>query len=65
MSPQEIRLGQSVLGPRQRLIFRMAVFDGMRLLARSSRSALPRQSVLIDQRAHKSNIDTRERRKGN
>src|ERR1041385_8033994 len=63
MSPQEILLGLGVLGPRERLIFRMSVYDVMRLLARSSRSALRGQSVLIDQRVHKGNIDTKRRRR--
>jgi len=30
MSPEEIRVALGVLRPRERLIFRMAVFDGMR-----------------------------------
>jgi hypothetical protein len=30
MSPEEIRVALGVLGPRERLISRMAVFDGMR-----------------------------------
>jgi integrase len=55
-----------VLGTRERLIFRMAVFDGMRpgeILAIRIGS-LSAHSVLIDQRAYKGNIDTPKGRKG-
>jgi hypothetical protein len=53
MSPEEIRVALGVLGPRERLIFRMAVFDGMRpgetLAIRIGN--ISGESVLIDQRA--------------
>jgi integrase len=55
-----------VLGPRERLIFRMAVFDGMRpgeILAIRIGN-ISGESVLIDQRAYKGNIDTPKGRKG-
>jgi integrase len=66
MSPKEIRLALSVLGARERLIFRMAVFDGMRpgeILA-IRLGNISEQSVLIDQRAYKGDIDTPKGRKG-
>ena len=66
MSPKEIRVALGVLGPRERLIFRMAVFDGMRpgeILAIRIGN-ISGESVLIDQRAYKGNIDTPKGRKG-
>jgi integrase len=65
-SPDEIRLALGVLDARERLIFRMAVFDGMRpgeILA-IQLGKISGQSVLIDQRAYKGNIDTPKGRKG-
>src|SRR5437899_1336950 len=53
MSPEQIRIALGVLGPRERLIFRMAVFDGMRpgeILAIRIGN-ISGESVLIDQRA--------------
>ena len=55
MSPEDIRVALGVLGPRERLIFRMAVFDGMRpgeILAIRIGN-VSGESVLIDQRAYK------------
>ena len=66
MSPKEIRLALSVLDARERLIFRMAVFDGMRpgeILA-IRLGNISGQSVLIDQRVYYGNIDTPKGRKG-
>jgi integrase len=66
MSPEQIRVALGVLGPRERLIFRMAVFDGMRpgeILAIRIGN-ISGESVLIDQRAYKGNIDTPKGRKG-
>jgi integrase len=66
MSPQEIRLALSVLDARERLIFRMAVFDGMRpgeILA-IRLGNISGQSILIDQRVYYGNIDTPKGRKG-
>jgi integrase len=66
MSPEEIRVALGLLGPRERLIFRMAVFDGMRpgeILAIRIGN-ISGESVLIDQRAYKRNIDTPKDRKG-
>jgi len=66
MSPAEIRLVLGLLNPRERLIFRMAVFDGMRpgeILAIRIGN-ISGESVLIDQRAYKGNIDTPKGRKG-
>jgi integrase len=66
MSPEQIRVALGVLGPRERLIFRMAVFDGMRpgeILAIRIGN-ISGESVLIDQRTYKGNIDTPKGRKG-
>ena len=66
MSPKEIRVALGVLGPQERLIFRMAVFDGMRpgeILAIRIGN-ISGESVLIDQRDYKGNIDTPKGRKG-
>lgn len=66
MSPEEIRLALSVLDTRERLIFRMAVFDGMRpgeILA-IPLGKISGHSVLIDKRVYKGNIDTPKGRKG-
>jgi integrase len=55
MSPEDIRLALGVLGTRDRLIFRMAVFDGMRpgeILAIRIGN-ISGDSVMIDQRAYK------------
>ncbi len=66
MTPDEIRRALSVLELRERLIFRMAVFDGMRpgeILA-IQLGNLRDHSVLIDKRVYKGDIDTPKGRKG-
>jgi integrase len=66
MSPEEIRLAPSVLDTRARLIFRMAVFDGMRpgeILA-IQLGKISEHSVLIDKRVYKGDVDTSKGRKG-
>jgi integrase len=66
MSPQQIRLALNVFDARERLIFRMAVFDGMRpgeILA-IRLGNLHEDSVLINQRVYKGDIDTPKGRKG-
>lgn len=66
MSPEEIRLALSVLDTRARLIFRMAVFDGMRpgeILA-IQLGKISEHSVLIDKRVYKGDVDTPKGRKG-
>lgn len=66
MSPEEIRLALSVLDTRARLIFRMAVFDGMRpgeILA-IQLGKISEHSVLIDKRVYKGDVDTPMGRKG-
>ncbi len=66
MSPEQIRLALGALDARDRLIFRMAVFDGMRpgeiLAVRLGN--ISSHSLLIDQRVYKGNIDTPKGRKG-
>ncbi len=65
MSPKEIRLALGVLDTRERLIFRMAVFDGMRpgeILA-IRLGNISEQSVLIDQRAYKATSTLRRAEK--
>jgi integrase len=66
MSPQDIRLALSVFSLRDRLIFRMAVFDGMRpgeifgiRLGKLSGNAL-----LVDKRVYRGKMDTPKGRKG-
>lgn len=66
MTPSQIRTALSVLELRERLMFRMAVFDGMRpgeILA-IVRSNIQDHSVHIDRRSYKGNIDTPKGRKG-
>jgi integrase len=67
MSKDEVRVALSVLDLRQRLIFRMAVFDGMRpgeILA-IKLGKVGASSVLVDQRLYgSSDIDTPKGRKG-
>jgi integrase len=66
MTPDEIRRALSVLELRERLIFRMAVFDGMRpgeILA-IQLGNIRDHSVLIDKRVYKGDIDTPKGRKG-
>ena len=66
LTPEEIRLALGVLGIRERLIFRMAVLDGMRPgeIFAIRLGNISGQSILIDQRAYKGNIDTPKGRKG-
>ena len=66
MTPDQVRRALSVLDLRERLIFRMAVFDGMRpgeILA-IQLGNIREHSVLIDKRVYKGNIDTPKGRKG-
>ena len=66
MSREEVRLTLGVLDLRPRLIFRMAVFDGMRpgeILAIRLGKIGPNQ-VLIDQRVYGGKLDTPKGRKG-
>ena len=66
MSPEQIRLALAVLGLRDRLIFRLAVFDGMRpgevLAIRLGN--VSGNSLLVDQRVYKGMFDTPKGRKG-
>ncbi|MFN0101441.1 MAG: tyrosine-type recombinase/integrase [Bryobacteraceae bacterium] len=66
MSGDEVRLALGVLDLRPRLMFRMAVFDGMRpgeILAIRLGKIGPNQ-VLIDQRIYGGKLDTPKGRKG-
>lgn len=66
MTAEEVRCALSALDLRERLIFRMAVFDGMRpgeILA-ICLGKISERSVLIDKRIYKGNIDTPKGRKG-
>ena len=66
MTPDQVRRALSVLDLRERLIFRMAVFDGMRpgeILA-IQLGNIREHSVLIDKRVYKGNIYTPKGRKG-
>lgn len=66
MLPEQIRCALGVFDTRERLIFRMAVFDGMRpgeILAIRLGNIF-RDSVLINQRVYKGDIDTPKGRKG-
>jgi integrase len=66
MTPEDVRLALSVLEVRERLIFRMAVFDGMRpgeiLAVRLGK--ISENSILVDRRVYKGNLDTPKGRKG-
>ncbi len=66
MTPEEIRLALGALDLRERLMFRMAVFDGMRpgeiLAVRLGN--ISEHSIFIDQRVYKGDIDTPKGRKG-
>lgn len=60
MTPEEIRIALGVLDLRERLMYRMAVFDGMRpgeILA-VKLGKISEQSIFVDQRVYKGNIDT-------
>lgn len=66
MTPPEVREALGALGTREHLIFRMAVFDGMRpgeILA-IRLGNISGHSVLVDQRVYKGVIDTPKGRKG-
>jgi integrase len=66
LSKEDIRTALEVLDLRERLMFRMAVFDGMRpgeILA-IQLSKIAEHSVLIDQRVYRGTIDTPKGRKG-
>ncbi len=66
LTPEQIRQALRVLDARERLIFRMAVFDGMRpgeILA-IRLGNISKDSILVDQRVYKGNIDTPKGRRG-
>jgi integrase len=66
MSKEQVRLALSVLDLRERIIFRMAVFDGMRpgeILA-IRLGNIGSSGVNIDQRVYRGNLDTPKGRKG-
>lgn len=66
MNKDQIMKALGVLDPREQLIFRMALFDGMRpgeILAIRLRN-LGESSLYIDQRLYKGNLDTPKGRKG-
>ena len=66
MTVDQIRLALSVLDLRERVIFKLAVFLGLRpgeiLALRVGK--ISENSLLIDQRAYKGNLDTPKGRKG-
>ncbi len=66
MAKDEVRLALASLDLPERLIFRMAVFDGMRpgKIFAITLGKVNGNSVLIDQRLYGSNIDTPKGRKG-
>lgn len=66
LSKEDIRKALERLGLRERLMFRMAVFDGMRpgeiLAIRLGK--IDEDSILIDQRVYRGTMDTPKGRKG-
>jgi integrase len=66
MSPAEIRLALSVLDLRERLIFRLAVFAGMRPgeIFAVCLGDVHQDSIFVKQRVYKGDIDTPKGRKG-
>jgi integrase len=66
MSPAEIRLALSVLDFRERLIFRLAVFGGMRPgeIFAICLGDVHQDSIFVKQRVYKGDIDTPKGRKG-
>lgn len=66
LSKDEVRLALSILDVRERLVFRMAVFDGMRPgeIFAIRVGKLGANSVKIDQRLYGSNLDSPKGRKG-
>lgn len=66
LTHKEVQIALGALELRERLIFRMAVFEGMRpgeILAIRLGNIMD-QSVLVDQRVYKGNLDTPKGRKG-
>lgn len=66
LNAAQIRAALEALDLRERLVFRMAVFDGMRpgeILAIRLR-AISERSILIDQRVYRGDIDSPKGRKG-
>ena len=66
LTPEQIRGALQVLALRERLIFRLAVFEGMRpgeILALQLRH-LQETSIKIEQRVYKGKLDTPKGRKG-
>lgn len=66
LNAEQILLALSVLDQRERLIFRMAVFDGMRPgeIFAVRLGKIGQSSVLVDQRVYKGDLDTPKGRKG-
>lgn len=66
MSKDEVRKALSVLDLRERLIFRMAVFDGMRPgeIFALELGKIGSNSVMVDKRVYGNDIDTPKGRKG-
>jgi integrase len=66
MSPADILLALSVLELRERLIFRLAVFSGMRPgeIFAVRLGNVRRDSILVDRRVYKGDLDTPKGRKG-
>jgi integrase len=66
MTPRQILLALNALDLRERILFRMSVFDGMRpgeLLA-IRLANVHKDSVFINQRVYKGDLDTPKGRKG-
>jgi integrase len=66
LTPDQIRLALDVLQLRERLVFRLAVFEGMRpgeILA-IQLGKIDESSLKVDQRLYQGNIDTPKGRKG-
>jgi integrase len=66
MSREEVKLALTVLDLRQRLIFRLAVFDGMRPgeIFAIRLGKIGENQVLVDQRVYNGKLDTPKGRKG-
>lgn len=66
LNKDEVRLALSILDVRERLVFRMGVFDGMRPgeIFAIRIGKLGTNSVRIDQRLYGSNLDSPKGRKG-
>jgi len=66
LTPAQIRQALGILGPRDRLIFRLAVFEGLRpgeILALQL-SSIFEDHVAVEQRVYKGTLDTPKGRKG-